>query len=240
MTARNKSAIHQYLLTIGDALATGASSEAVAAMREMIESSSLRSEIADIVAAEQRVEVVATSGQVHPNSFVKYVVAQADGVKLVLHVWTQPDDVDKVETHNHRWNFVSTVLAGSLNASTLDVGAAGLPVTEYEYSSPSGEDRFELRVLGPRELELVEAVEISAGTTYFQPFREIHQAHVTEKPTVTLIVQGPVLQATTRVFIREGRTDAQSDIARSVVRPSLDQTRADLMRLSDLLSKGKR
>lgn len=237
MATEPTTTIDHHLSEIGDALAVSDASEAEAAMCELVASLSLISEIRDLVGAERRLQAVAMSGQLHPNSFAKYVLRHTQRAKLVLHVWRKPENLENVETHNHRWNFVSTVLAGSLRASTLDERATGLPVTEFEYNSPSSEDTFQLVRVGPSRIEVVKTIDIAVGTTYYQPFQEIHRAHVDQTPTVTMIVQGPVLQARTRVFVRAGQTDGRSGIERSVARPTLDQTRDDLLELSDLISR---
>lgn len=176
--------------------------------------------------------------QVHPNSFNKYVLAAdpATGSKLVLHSWHSGTSFSEAEVHNHRWNFLSAVLQGSVEAHTLDVDASGdLQMYEYTYSSPDGGTSFDLTPVGEATLAVIGASTVGVGEVYFQHHKFIHRARPAEPRTVTLVLQGPIITPTTRVF-RNDRPGAKTRVA--VKRPEDKTVAEDLSRFRSLLNRG--
>lgn len=103
---------------------------------------------------------------------------------------------------------------------------------EMMYRSPGGADHFGLRRVGERKLRVTGEHHFLKGEFYYQPYKEIHRAQVRDERTTTLIVQGPVMQATTRVFTKANLLE---HVERSVVKPPESDVRKDLVRLQGLL-----
>ncbi|MFJ4207965.1 hypothetical protein ACIPY2_05810 [Paenarthrobacter sp. NPDC089675] len=176
--------------------------------------------------------------QEHPNSFNKYVLAvhSATGSKLVLHSWHSGIPFSEAEIHNHRWNFVSAVLKGSIEAQTLQVQSNGdISKLEFGYLSPDGGASFGLLPVGEAKLAVVETTLLAADAVYFQHHGKIHRARPVEASTVTLVLQGPVVNPITRVF-RDDRPGEETQIP--VKRPSDKTMLEDLARFKSLLLRG--
>lgn len=210
-------------------------SRVVHAMAEFCAGRALRNFLAAEIGDPQGIERLAASSLNHQNSFTKYVLADVDEVKLVLHVWRRAEDPDAVETHNHRWNFVSSVLSGGLSAQTLADNPAGdFSFTEYRYHSPGDADEIRLDRVGTTRLSIVSDIDLRAPLIYSQRYIDIHRARVMLDQTVTLVVQGPVLQTTTRVFNRvEVR---EHTLKREVVRVDPKDAAADVRELLEHLA----
>jgi len=181
---------------------------------------------------------IAATAQAHHNSFKKYVLAQMPGLKLVLHVWELPENLESVDTHNHRWNFVSRVYAGELEAYSFRDGPPGPDTfTEYQYASPNGAEDFEMLPTRTARLETIDRNAYRAGDIYAQPFEEIHRARPTQSGTITLIAEGAVMQRSTRVFGSGLDHIAARSIVRSIQRPDVGTVRADLIRFVSVLEE---
>ncbi|MEU6108643.1 hypothetical protein ABZ853_09625 [Streptomyces albidoflavus] len=86
----------------------------------------------------------------HPNGFAKVPVAELAGgsQRLFLHAWLR--DGEDSHIHNHRWDFSSTVLRGTLRNTVVEVGSDGdgPPYTVVQHRPVKGGFRFD-RSCGP-------------------------------------------------------------------------------------------
>lgn len=188
---------------VGRHLAAGNqhSERACSAMRTLVRSSALAAHMHSVLDSEEAVQRLAESSQVHPNAFDKITLVQADmGVKLVLHRWLAADDAVDESIHNHRWDFCSAVLSGTLLSEEYVEHADG-PVRAYayEYRSPGDAAEYSLTSVGGSRIVLVGRVTHGVGVTYHQAHDVLHRARVSGSKTLTLMVQGPVLAASTTV-----------------------------------------
>ncbi len=147
----------------------------------------------------------------HPNGFEKLVLHQAPlGHKVVLHAWWPSADRTRLAAsnlHDHRWHFASAVLAGGYRFSefreTPLSSANGRIVFKHSYESPAGGGHYRLHPRGRCRLIPIRQRRLREGSTYLLPCDVIHDIDADERePTITLFVQGPPVQASTRVFSR--------------------------------------
>jgi hypothetical protein len=147
----------------------------------------------------------------HPNGFEKLVLHRApSGHKIVLHAWW-PDrpgaPAASTNLHDHRWHFATAVLAGGYRFSEFREApltvSTGQAVFKHVYESPAGAGRYLLRFDGRCRLEPTRHRRLDEGSVYLLPCDVIHDIDTrVSEPTVTLFVQGPPVQPSTRVFSR--------------------------------------
>lgn len=127
----------------------------------------------------------------HPNGFAKLPVAElADGSRrLFLHAWFR--DGEDSHVHNHRWDFTSTVLRGSLRNTVVEVGpdGDGPPYTVLRHRPVDGGFRFDpgggrlVRIGSQRTVVHAE------GVGYAMHALTLHRVQASHG-TMTLVVRG--------------------------------------------------
>lgn len=127
----------------------------------------------------------------HPNGFVKLPVAVLPGTgqRLFLHVWL--NDGEDSHVHNHRWDFTSTVLKGTVHNTLVDVGPDGDgPAYRMVRHIPheggfrfEGRDTADVRITGLRTVVLPEAAD------YAMDALALHRVRA-ERGTMTLVARG--------------------------------------------------
>lgn len=138
---------------------------------------------------------------IHHNSFTKVVLGQSQsGRRLVWHKWRPTQSELDVEYHNHRWDFVSYIIRGSVRLADFHVGVGDIVVEQYRYASPGESESYLMGHLGMTCLEPASERVVRAGEFYYQPFETVHVAIPIEIPTSTLIIQGGVVSPRTDVF----------------------------------------
>jgi len=60
----------------------------------------------------------------HANGFLKLTIAEARGVRLRMHIWPTAQTWNG-NIHNHRWNFASRILTGTMEDSRFTVTEPG-------------------------------------------------------------------------------------------------------------------
>lgn len=136
----------------------------------------------------------------HPNGFLKVTIREeADGSSLRLHAWEDhiPDDLD---IHQHRADFTSTVLEGSMNEEIWeyrdDPGGTHERLTADCWTQGDEDgDIYRVDEKAPRvrcRIEPVSLLTHKAGETYHRPATDLHRVFPVKLPLVTLVRFGPV------------------------------------------------
>jgi hypothetical protein len=136
----------------------------------------------------------------HANGFLKLVVSEyPDGTSRErVHIWDAP--FTDANIHSHRWDFTSSVLAGSLRNE----------VYEYEDDPDGDQFRHDWQGGGPAgdgtftyvarcRARLVDARTYRAGDVYEQDARLLHKA-VVDGSAVTMVETSPVRCPVTTVI----------------------------------------
>jgi hypothetical protein len=153
---------------------------------------------------------VAAGSYYHANGFAKLVLHADQHLQIRLHVWL-PGSGRRGETnpHGHRWDFASTVLAGT-----------GLVITEYaECATDTGReyvrhsyDGAELDPTGAVHLRSTCIYTIPNGDPYVTPSTAVHTVDPLGTSLVaTLVVQGASRALTTPVYRVPGAGPAVAD-----------------------------
>lgn len=196
----------------------------------------LRALISEVLETHERFKEVSRQSYVHVNEFDKYVLWTADnGARLVWHQWHYTNSHYNIEYHNHRWNFLSHVVSGSLTEECMKLAPDendGISVDHHIYNHHRGRDTYSLTRLARSALALDSSQTIDKGTTYFKSYKDVHRSWAREAHTNTIILQGPVVSAATDVYLPDGK---QSQGDRLVERISDHRLRAALLELNALL-----
>jgi hypothetical protein len=202
--------------------------------RPFVEGGGARTLVETILADDGRLAWCAAHGYRHHNDFGKVVLGvSATGRKLVWHDWRDRGPWTDGDHHNHRWDFVSYVIAGELELTDFAEDPAGpLPATRYAYESPGGRADYALRRVGPARLREVRRVKVAAGDFYHQPHEVVHTAASRSRGTGTLIVQDAPATPGSDVYLTEA---SERTVRRAAPRYSPAGLRPLLTRLRDAL-----
>lgn len=154
----------------------------------------------------------------HPNGFVKLPLALVveDSRRLFLHVWLAGEE--DTQAHDHRWDFSSTVLRGTVHNSLLDITEAYEPLcdgdpllsTESSWSPGYRVVRYEPRKGGYRfdasrgERVVVtghRTATVCASDAYGMSAFTFHRASALPG-TMTLVARGEPMGRYARVLVR--------------------------------------
>ncbi|MGH4015016.1 MAG: hypothetical protein ACRDSL_14080 [Pseudonocardiaceae bacterium] len=160
-------------------------------MRPLLAGRQLESFLTGALKDEYKIRWIAENSYTHVNSFDKIVLASASsGRKLVWHQWKLVGSEDEIEIHNHRWDFVSYVIRGTVeDRDYVPCNAGKMRTLHYRYRSPEGARSYKLQYLGEAALSETRRYTHRAGDFYVQHRDTVHIALALAVDTDTLIVQ---------------------------------------------------
>jgi len=188
----------------------------------------------DVTRADpERFYAVARASYRHRNGFDKIVLASPPGssLKLVLHLWEHGDldgEIDHI--HNHRWDFASIVLRGTLQYELYKSDPRGTRYSKLQYQRLPRSRSYELAPCGSMTVSAQATANLTTGSTYTWDATLLHRAWAAPgHKTATLIVQGRPIRKRTTVLV---------DTDRCAYPPLRPQLRAlPLDELDDALSR---
>jgi hypothetical protein len=131
--------------------------------------------------------------QIHNNGFAKISLAKlTGGWHLRLHAW--PAAAGDARVHDHRWSFVSAVLAGRLEATNYEaLGSTDSSSTPcYRLFDAVGDGEKRLEQSDPKSIRPIAHYQLSAGGVHFLRY---DQPHIVRNPfaraAVTLMLSAP-------------------------------------------------
>ncbi|RWO06344.1 MAG: hypothetical protein EOS07_22155 [Mesorhizobium sp.] len=147
-----------------------------------------------------------TGIRVHGNGFIQIDLPNARR----LHVWGHPAiprQVVSTQIHDHRFDFYSFVLRGTMvnvvyRVRTIDHQEPSHTV--YTPQARAGEDTVLVPYGPPVKLYPSKAEAILAGDSYRMRAGEVHETFVNQ-PTATLMLKGDVGEMPVRVFCPVGK-----------------------------------
>jgi hypothetical protein len=149
---------------------------------------------------------VAGRSYYHANNFVKIVLLAGRDLdwKLRLHLWWPPPEEEAPgkpeDIHSHRWDFTTGLVIGDYVTTEFRVGS-GRRHYRYEYGAIGEGSAFTMK---PRDHALLTPVfeaRLPAGTVYHISHEVLHRvSNSCPQVTATLMIQGPVLCASTEVY----------------------------------------
>lgn len=170
----------------------------------------VRSRLAWIRSHPERVEEIAAKSYLHSNGFAKVRLFEGHGVCFRLHIWPAGEKrIGDVDPHGHRWEFASWVAVGPgmsethfLRSDRADPDASLFE--SYDYGREAGAGC--LRSRGPAWLRTCEPVIRPTGSVYSCGRDVLHTvAPVGDDLVATVVLQGPVVADSARVYRRPGQ-----------------------------------
>ncbi|SEM50389.1 hypothetical protein [Streptacidiphilus jiangxiensis] len=151
-------------------------------------------------------EVMATESYRHANGFDKLSFPAVDGseARLRLHLWPAADTGGPSHPHDHRWPFVSRVLAGQVTneISTVTDDPDG---DHRRYSHRPAPGGYVFQERGRATLRPAGRFTCPQGRTYALPPEVVHRVTVPPRTrTVTLALELAPTAPGTSVFVRSG------------------------------------
>ena len=170
--------------------------------RPFIEGGGIRSLAEEISNDGQLLSLCASRSYRHVNGFDKIVLEEdGSGRKLTWHRWDNTDPQKHSDYHNHRWNFASFVISGSVSLLDLQEETDGqIEVEKLVYESPGESESFLLRSAGVTSLKQIGERTVHSGDYYFQPYRVVHQARPESPGPSTVILQDAPATLSTDIY----------------------------------------
>jgi hypothetical protein len=183
----------------------GTSAELLEIVSAMAEPSELTELILSLYKDDQAISACARRSFWHPLGFNKLAVIDALPLYILrIHVWW-PDTSTRVDhVHNHRFDFISSVVHGSYDMQMYEKNRTGSPMVEYR-EEVSPELGWRLCPVATTRIRPLTTIRLQQGTSYALPAETLHRVAVKqEAPCVTLFLQTKISRSTTQVFINQG------------------------------------
>lgn len=156
-----------------------------------------------ILADAALAEKVAAGSYSHVNGFDKISLWRwSNAAKCRLHIWWNRFPYSE-EIHNHRWDFASAILTGSLHSRFFSP-SAGTSWTPTECRTEVDHYAFE-PASDPCGLIQTLEMSLSTGDSYALHHDQLHSVHTeVGRPTITAVITAPPLRQTSTVLRRNG------------------------------------
>ncbi|OJW34624.1 MAG: hypothetical protein BGO54_07795 [Sphingobacteriales bacterium 46-32] len=140
----------------------------------------------------------------HDNGFHKIVLLSSHYFKLRLHLFQPIPEIPlpMENIHNHRWNFASKIISGSLKMELFrEDDSGGVEVNNYTYLSKNGSDQYAVEYNGKINLERLSLIRYDSGCTYFMKSKELHRIiNPNNESTCTLMITGSPLSEKCKLY----------------------------------------
>lgn len=171
-------------------------SAVAAALREIARPAHVREMLGEFIEDVQATPWYESDSYTHDNGFDKIVLFedQTTKMKMRLHIWhehvaTEPRPRQNV--HNHRWDFASAVLIGSVEHVAYRFatdGETGESFYHYRYYARGSKEHYDLESLGASHLIFLERLEVHAGEVYSVDNDILHRVDVGPGAAATLVI----------------------------------------------------
>lgn len=201
----------------------------------------VRSRLRYLQTHPDRLAEVARNSYLHSNGFAKIKIAEGHGFCARLHIWpAEKNRLGDVNPHGHRWEFASWVAVGEgMTERYFDEVEAHDPTAgmyvRCEYGSPGSEGR--LRRRGQASLRARPKIDRPSNSIYTCTRDVVHTvAPVGDGLVATVVLQGPVRDQSTVVYVRPGReiVDHRRPITSVELYNLLGAVRGSIKRTDDL------
>lgn len=165
----------------------------------------------------------------HPLGFDKLTLIATPSYQLKLHIWwPNTRNRTREDIHDHRFNFASVILAGSLKTETFLLDESGIPMFKFTEHKDARNGSYLFDDAGMTGVRHREINILGTGSAYFMNFEVLHRVSVNEHELVaTLFLKLPPVRHKTTVLMSH-----PMPIRRDYSRRAID-TRATRQKLLD-------
>lgn len=151
---------------------------------------------------DQAVAACAARSFRHPLGFDKLTLIDAlPQYMLRIHAWWPGSDVGVDHIHNHRFDFVSSVVCGGYDMQVYERDQGGSPMIEFQ-EQVSPDRGWRLQRIGISRLRQLSCIRLNGGAGYGLSAEALHRVVVRRSaPCVTLFCQSAMSRSMTDVFV---------------------------------------
>jgi len=160
----------------------------------------------DIVDDDEQLTRSARLSSTHPLGFDKLVLHSTAHYQVRLHVWWPHLTPQREDIHDHRFDFISSVVTGRLYVENYARSAAAAKMMSgYAEMHTLGTGSYDFSPLGSLEISQIGSSILQAGSVQFTSAEILHRVRATAgELTVTFFVKAPVAgRARTTVLISD-------------------------------------
>lgn len=171
---------------------------------EMGRPDSVRAILRDIVDDDEQLQRSARLSSSHPLGFDKLVLHATANYQVRLHVWWPHLTAPREDIHDHRFDFISSVVTGRLYVENYTQSAASpRRMSGYTEKHALGTGSYDLAPLGSLQVSQIGSSILQPGSVQFTSAEILHRVRAIEgELTVTFFVKAPVAgRAKTTVLI---------------------------------------
>ena len=169
----------------------------------------LKEDILSTLSYFSTIEKIASKSYVHPNGFTKIVYDVHEDSICRLHIYPSGAVADK-NIHDHRWDFSSTTICGSLPMSIYEIESGSTHILhEYRKGVQTGHSISRVGVCTATRSKLIW---IPTQHGYYMPSDIFHRIEAVRELTITYVETYPAQSETCYLINEEDRsTDSNSD-----------------------------
>ena len=184
----------------------------------------LRDDIIRTLSDNEILSEIAEKSYVHQNGFVKIVYETLEDSVCRLHIYPLGARAD-LNIHDHRWDFSSVTICGSLPMSIFEVTDDGTSEIFHTYSKTEN-GGHEIRAHSSCKAVQTDLIAVPPMHGYYMPFDVFHRIEAVEEMTITYVETYPAVSDTCHLVNAEDRSGEGSIQPEPLTVDSTRQARA--------------
>jgi hypothetical protein len=141
----------------------------------------------------------------HPLGFDKFVLYATDAYQLRIHVWWPGETHGTEHIHNHRFSFVSGIIAGKIHVASYRLARKGVSYARFREKKYPDDGMYEYHPYGNVQIGLASLQMLCPGSVYYLDSRELHRVQAADdRLSATLFIRLSQIRASTDVLVDTG------------------------------------
>jgi len=176
------------------------SNDDIEVLRDYVNSNRFQTDLKSLSVEE--LETIAKRSTIHSNDFKKIVLSTHNGYKLRLHIWNEKPNNQYHEPHDHRWDFKSYVLTGTMVNRIVEESNSKRTFLKYKSLPMVVGQKRTYEVSDPIGIKGLEDQIITEGEMYEMGADCIHIAKIPKNTsTSTLFVTSPAKKEFSNLYM---------------------------------------
>jgi|SRR3569623_10699 len=160
---------------------------------------------AELLDDDAALSLVAKRSFDHPTGVSKIVFTSPDSMlpEVRLHFWPPVRGRlgNELSIHDHRWDFCSNLLFGSLQHETFSINEDGDDYFGIKFVKSPGRSVYDIINLGKTPVSRISMCNLNTGDSYWLPSNRLHRmVNVGEEVACTLFLRAPYSKNNTEVY----------------------------------------